>query len=111
MVSVSRALSVFIFVWGTSVSATADMDVVKMSNSGLCHPPQSNWYERTKNYRAFDSLAACLDSGGELPEGMSWSSLEGLSNHQVSNKTINDRHLVTAGTTPMGIVRTAGQRH
>ncbi len=77
MVSVSRALSVFIFVWGTSVSATADTGVVKMSNSGLCHPPQSNWYERTKNYRAFDSLATCLDSGGELPAGMSRSSLEG----------------------------------
>ena len=77
MVSVSRALAVFLFVWATSVSATAGTDIVKMSNSGLCHPPQSNWYERTKNYRAFDSLAACLDSGGELPEGMSRSSLEG----------------------------------
>jgi len=51
-------------------SVSADAALVKKSNSGLCHPPQSNWYERTKNYRAFDSLEACLGSGGELPKGV-----------------------------------------
>jgi hypothetical protein len=46
-----------------------------MSNSGLCHPPQSNWYERTQNYTAFDSLKACLDDGGSLPQGVSRASI------------------------------------
>jgi len=64
-----------VFIAGLAFSAVANTDVVKMSNSGLCHPPQSSWYERTDNYRAFDSLRSCLDSGGELPHGVSLSSL------------------------------------
>lgn len=44
--------------------------VVKMSNSGICHPPQSSWYDRTKTFQPFDSVEACLDSGGRLPKGM-----------------------------------------
>lgn len=49
---------------------TATADVVKMSTSGLCHPPQSSWYERTQSYRAFKSLDDCLDAGGGLPRGV-----------------------------------------
>lgn len=64
-----------VFIVALAFSAVAKTDVVKMSNNGLCHPPQSSWYERTDNYRAFDSLRACLDSGGELPHGVSLSSL------------------------------------
>ncbi|WP_152208285.1 HNH endonuclease family protein [Marinobacter changyiensis] len=56
-----------------------------MSNSGLCHPPQSSWYERTKNYQAFDTLEACLGSGGELPAGLTRPSLEG-SQEQLSEQ-------------------------
>ncbi|WP_227714177.1 HNH endonuclease family protein [Marinobacter sp. 1-4A] len=52
------------------LSHTAIADVVKMSTSGLCHPPQSSWYERTQNYRAFKSLDDCLDAGGKLPRGV-----------------------------------------
>ena len=43
---------------------------MKKSNSGMCHSPRSIWYERTKHYSAFDSLKACLDSGGTLPKGV-----------------------------------------
>ena len=46
-------------------------DITKMSSSGLCHPPQSGWYDRTKNYEAFESLEACLSAGGALPTGVS----------------------------------------
>jgi len=49
----------------------AHADLVKKSNSGLCHPPHSSWYERTKSYTSFDSLSACLASGGALPKGVS----------------------------------------
>lgn len=71
MTSASRTLSLLVFLLGLSFNITADPAVVKMSNSGLCHPPQSSWYERTKNYQAFESLEACLASGGELPQGVS----------------------------------------
>jgi len=46
-------------------------DITKMSSSGLCHPPQSRWYDRTENYEAFESLEACLGAGGALPTGIS----------------------------------------
>lgn len=45
-------------------------DLVKRSSSGLCHPPESSWFERTKNFTAFDSLKSCLQAGGRLPSGV-----------------------------------------
>jgi hypothetical protein len=47
--------------------------VIKKSNSGICHPPESGWYDRTKNYKAFDSVESCLATGGRLPKGFSHS--------------------------------------
>jgi len=44
---------------------------VKQSTSGICHPPESSWYDRTKNYTAFDSIQACLNASGRLPKGVS----------------------------------------
>jgi len=51
-------------------SVTASADLVKMSTSGLCHQTESSWYERTKNYRAFESLDSCLSAGGKLPKSI-----------------------------------------
>jgi len=44
--------------------------IIKQSNSGICHPPESSWYERTKNYTAFESLEECLTADGRLPKGI-----------------------------------------
>jgi hypothetical protein len=77
VVCASRILVVFLSIVGIAFSISAAAAVVKMSNSGLCHPPQSSWYERTKNYQPFDTLEACLDSGGKLPKGISRASLKG----------------------------------
>lgn len=41
---------------------------IKKTSSGICHPPESSYYERTQNFRAFDSVDACLASGGRLPK-------------------------------------------
>tara|TARA_R110000823_G_scaffold152048_1_gene283012 strand:- start:149 stop:751 length:603 start_codon:yes stop_codon:yes gene_type:complete len=49
---------------------------VKMSASGLCHPPQSSWYDRTQNYKPFNGLQACLKAGGRLPKGVTLGSLD-----------------------------------
>ena len=46
------------------ISTPISAELIKKSNSGLCHPPESAWYERTKSYTEFDSLQACLNSGG-----------------------------------------------
>ncbi|MFA0356915.1 HNH endonuclease family protein [Vibrio breoganii] len=46
----------------------AQANVVKLSNSGICHDTTSSSYNRTKNFTPFNSLEACLDSGGRLPK-------------------------------------------
>lgn len=46
----------------------ADGPAVKKSNSGICHDTSSPYYEQTSHYEEFDSLQACLDSGGRLPK-------------------------------------------
>jgi len=55
------------------ISSPISAVLIKKSNSGLCHPPESAWYERTKSYTEFDSLQACLNSGGRLPSGVGFS--------------------------------------
>lgn len=45
-------------------------EVIKKSKSGICHSSASAFYERTKRFTPFDTLEACLDSGGRLPKGM-----------------------------------------
>lgn len=44
--------------------------VVKKSSSGLCHDERSPHYERTTNFKPFNTLDACLDSGGRLPANL-----------------------------------------
>jgi hypothetical protein len=51
--------------------AIATADLVKKSKSGICHPPASSHYDRTKNYQPFSSVDSCLAAGGRLPKGMS----------------------------------------
>ena len=41
---------------------------VKKSTSDICHEKGTTYYERTTNYEAFDSIEACLASGGRLPK-------------------------------------------
>ncbi|MFM5507912.1 hypothetical protein ACET6U_02885 [Aeromonas rivipollensis] len=41
---------------------------VKKSRSGICHPQGGTYYSRTKHYTPYDSMQACLDSGGRAPK-------------------------------------------
>ena len=65
----SRIVSVLAIVLGASFNSAVHADVVKMSGSGWCHPPESRWYERTTNYTAYASIERCLDADGRLPSG------------------------------------------
>jgi len=40
---------------------------VKKSSTGICHEKGTTYYGRMTNYTAYDSLDACLASGGRLP--------------------------------------------
>ena len=61
-------LSFFILSCGLPNNAYAQ---VKKSKSGICHDTSSASYNRTKNFEAFSTIEACLDSGGRLPKAKS----------------------------------------
>jgi len=42
--------------------------VVKKSSTGLCHAQGTRYYSQTLKYTAYDSISACLASGGKLPK-------------------------------------------
>ena len=41
---------------------------VKMSKSEICHATDSSYYNRTKNFTAYETLDKCLEAGGRLPK-------------------------------------------
>ncbi len=41
---------------------------VKMSNSGICHAPNSTYYEQTRKFTPYKSLDECLKAGGRMPK-------------------------------------------
>jgi hypothetical protein len=49
-------------------TAYASSSLVKKSKSGICHDKYSSYYDRTKNFKSFNTLSSCLDSGGRLPK-------------------------------------------
>lgn len=55
-------------------------ETIKKTSSGICHPPESSYYERTRNFHAFDSLEACLASGGRLPRQLAANNAPKLKN-------------------------------
>ena len=64
----------------------ANADTIKKSNSGICHESTSPYYERTKNFTSFDSLASCIDAGGRLPKGSSSASVSKQKSSNYSRK-------------------------
>jgi hypothetical protein len=48
--------------------AFAASEPVKMSNSGICHAPNSTYYSQTKNFTPYKSLDECLKAGGRMPK-------------------------------------------
>nr|WP_237133424.1 HNH endonuclease family protein [Pseudohongiella sp. O18] len=70
----------FVALIAISSQTLAQGQIVKKSNSDICHPPESSYYERTRNFRPFESVQACLDSGGRLPANLTRSAVsEGTS--------------------------------
>jgi hypothetical protein len=67
-----KVASVIIFI--LTFTLTAQGAVVKKTSSGLCHPENSSYYSRIKNYTAYPSLQGCLNSGGRVPKGYTGSS-------------------------------------
>ncbi len=49
-------------------SVSPASDPVKKSESGLCHCPGGQFYDRTINFTPYDTIGACLASGGREPQ-------------------------------------------
>lgn len=64
-----RALKILALTISLVVPSAVYAEIVKKSTSGICHDVQSPYFQRTKNYRPYDSLEECLHSGGRLPKG------------------------------------------
>ncbi len=63
----SKAIAFF----GTVLISTglfAQGKPVKMSNSGICHAPNTTYYEQTKNFIPYKTLDECLKAGGRMPK-------------------------------------------
>src|SRR5690554_5400434 len=69
-------LALTMFLVGFAVTPVQAGREVKLSNGGLCHPPSSFWYDRTKDYTSFQTLDGCLAEGGRLPDGISLANLD-----------------------------------
>jgi len=60
------ALTVGLLVAVANAQPTAE-PAVKKSRQDICHDRDSMFYEQTKYFQPFDSMQACLDSGGRQP--------------------------------------------
>jgi hypothetical protein len=51
-----------------TVIAFAASEPVKMSKSGICHAPNSTYYNQTKHFTPYPTLKDCLNAGGRMPK-------------------------------------------
>jgi hypothetical protein len=65
----TAVLWICIFALGASLAEASETNPpVKMSNSEICHATDSSYYNRTKNFTAYETLDECLEAGGRLPK-------------------------------------------
>jgi hypothetical protein len=46
----------------------AQSEPVKMSKSGICHAPNTTYYNQTKSFTPYKTLKECLNAGGRMPK-------------------------------------------
>ena len=51
-----------------STSVSSQSEPVKMSKSGICHAPNSTYYNQTKTFTPYKTLKECLNAGGRMPK-------------------------------------------
>jgi hypothetical protein len=63
----TKVISFFVAILISS-GVIAQEKPVKMSNSGICHAPNTTYYEQTKNFTPYKTLDECLKAGGRVPK-------------------------------------------
>jgi hypothetical protein len=51
-----------------STGPLAQEKPVKMSATGICHAPNTTYYEQTKNFTPYKTIDECLNAGGRMPK-------------------------------------------
>jgi hypothetical protein len=51
-----------------SSSVLGQTGPVKMSKTGICHAPNSTYYNQTKRFTQYPTLKDCLNAGGRMPK-------------------------------------------
>jgi hypothetical protein len=51
-----------------STTVLGQAEPVKMSKSGICHAPNTTYYNQTKNFTPYPTLKDCLSAGGRMPK-------------------------------------------
>ena len=74
-----------------ALSPSSFADIVKKSKSDICHDKYSSYYDRTKNFKSFNTLTSCLDSGGRLPKNYKGNSVKNnkVNSHLLSKEPQN----------------------
>jgi hypothetical protein len=78
---------VFLTLITLSSYSLAQNQIIKKSSAGICHPPESSYYERTRNFRSFQTLRACIDSGGRFVANLSSAANPGDANVRKNRST------------------------
>jgi hypothetical protein len=60
-------LSTLLILSLSAQAAQSKSEPVKKSATGVCHSAESRFYGKLKNFTSYESLKACVDSGGHLP--------------------------------------------
>lgn len=111
MVCVLRILPLFFSLVVGFVSVPAHASVIKKSNSGLCHPPQSSWYERTQNYQPTTPLMPVWIQVVNYQMESLLHRFDRPRSSKAGYVAMNGLRLVTVGMMLKETVRTAVLRH
>jgi hypothetical protein len=62
---IMKVLAIAGILISTSILA---IEPVKMSKSGICHSPNTTYYNQTKHFTPYPTLKDCLNAGGRMPK-------------------------------------------
>ena len=68
MKQLSRALCIAMVLAVSGTAIAQSSPEVKKSKNGICHAKGSESNDRTKNFKPYSSMSACLKSGGQRPK-------------------------------------------
>ena len=83
-----------VFAVATAVAENASTQAVKKSGSGVCHCLGGQFYDRTSNYTPFETIDACLASGGREPKRGQGDCSQGMSNNVGDPNADTDSNVV-----------------